>query len=254
MNFVPLFVTLRTQQIKRLGRGLLFTLLPAMTLLASTSVIAQSITAADDGTATVVTQDGQRFVIDGGTLSGDGENLFHSFEQLGLSANEIATFLSDPSIQNILGRVIGGEPSFINGLLQVSGGDSNLFLMNPAGIVFGADARLDLSGSFSGTTATGIEFADGWFDAIADNDYVGLTGDPTAFLFGVDEPGAIINAGTLAVPEGEGVSLVGGTVINTGTIEAPGGQISVTAVPGTSRVRLEQPGWVVGLEVDVAQL
>ncbi|WP_187329450.1 CHAT domain-containing protein [Halomicronema hongdechloris] len=215
---------------------------------------AQSIIPAADGTATIVTQDGERYIIDGGTLSGDGANLFHSFQELGLSANEIATFLSDPTIQNILSRVIGGDPSIIDGLLQVSGGNSNLFLMNPAGIVFGPNARLDLSGSFSATTATGIEFAEGWFDAIEAGDFTTLTGNPIAYRFGVGEPGAIVNAGTLAVEPGQGVSLVGGTVINTGTIEAPGGQITVTAVPGTSRVRLQQPGWVVALEVDVALL
>jgi filamentous hemagglutinin family protein len=201
-----------------------------------------------------VTQDGNRFVIDGGSLSGDGANLFHSFQQLGLSANEIATFLSDPTIQNILGRVVGGDPSVIDGLLQVTGGNSNLFLMNPAGIVFGPNARLDLSGSFSATTATGIEFADGLFDAVEAGDFTSLTGNPTAYRFGVEAPGAIVNAGTLSVEQGQGVSLVGGTVINTGTIEAPGGQITVTAVPGTSRVRLQQPGWVVALEVNVALL
>lgn len=215
---------------------------------------AQSVIPEANGTATIVTKDGNRYVIDGGTLSGDGGNLFHSFEQLGLSSNEIATFLSDPTIQNILGRVVGGDPSFIDGLLQVTGGDSNLFLMNPAGIVFGSNVQLDLSGSFSATTATSIEFEDGWFDAVETGDFTTLIGDPTAYRFGVQEPGTIINAGTLAVEPGEGVSLVGGTVISTGTIEAPGGQITVMSVPGTSRVRLQQPGWVISLEVDVEML
>jgi filamentous hemagglutinin family protein len=239
----------------QLGIRSVLTALPlAAVWTAELPAFAQSVIPAADGTATIVTQDGNRFVIDGGSLSGDGTNLFHSFQQLGLSANEIATFLSDPTIQNILGRVVGGDPSVIDGLLQVTGGDSNLFLMNPAGIVFGPNARLDLSGSFSATTATGIEFADGLFDAVETGDFTSLTGNPTAYRFGVEAPGAIVNAGTLSVEPGQGVSLVGGDVINTGTIEAPGGQITVTAVPGTSRVRLQQPGWVVALEVDVALL
>ena len=242
-------------RLKRLGTHALMAVLPtAVVWVSGSPSFGQSIIPAADGTATIVTQDGNRFVIDGGSLSGDGANLFHSFQQLGLSTNEIATFLSNPAIQNILGRVVGGNPSIIDGLLQVTGGDSNLFLMNPAGIVFGANARLDLSGSFGATTATGIDFAEGWFNAVEANDYASLTGNPTAFRFGVGEPGAIVNAGTLAVEPGQGVSLVGGTVINTGTIEAPGGQITVTAVPGTSRVRLQQPGWVVALEVDAALL
>ncbi|HEY9650433.1 MAG TPA: filamentous hemagglutinin N-terminal domain-containing protein, partial [Coleofasciculaceae cyanobacterium] len=105
---------------------------------------AQPITPAADGTATSITQEGNRFDIHGGTLSGDGANLFHSFEQFGLDRNQVANFLSNPQIQNILGRVVGGEASLINGLIQVTNGNSNLFLMNPAGIIFGSNAQLNV--------------------------------------------------------------------------------------------------------------
>jgi hypothetical protein len=85
----------------------------------------QSIVPAPDGTGTVVTPDGNRIDINGGTLSGDGANLFHSFTEFGLTQDQIANFLSNPSIQNILGRVTGGDASIINGLIQVTGGNSN---------------------------------------------------------------------------------------------------------------------------------
>jgi hypothetical protein len=39
---------------------------------------------------------------------------------------------------------VGGDASYINGLIQVIGGNSNLFLMNPAGIVFGSNAQLNV--------------------------------------------------------------------------------------------------------------
>ncbi len=93
-----------------------------------------------NGTGTVVTSpNGNQFDITGGTQS--GVNLFHSFEQFGLNPGQIANFLSNANIQNILGRVVGGNPSIINGLIQVtSDGNPNLFLMNPAGIVFGSAA------------------------------------------------------------------------------------------------------------------
>jgi filamentous hemagglutinin family protein len=123
---------------------------------AHSPALAQSIRAAQDGTGTQVDRNGQRYTITGGAESRDRRNLFHSFEQLGLNEGEIATFLSNPDIQNILGRVTGGEASLINGLLQIRGGNSNLFLINPAGIIFGADARLDLPAAFTATTATGI--------------------------------------------------------------------------------------------------
>ncbi|MEW5857960.1 MAG: hypothetical protein AB1861_11350 [Cyanobacteriota bacterium] len=38
------------------------------------------------------------FDITGGTLSGDKANLFHSFSQFGLSQNQIANLLYNPSI------------------------------------------------------------------------------------------------------------------------------------------------------------
>ncbi|MGK7927923.1 MAG: filamentous hemagglutinin N-terminal domain-containing protein, partial [Spirulina sp.] len=88
-----------------------------------------------NGTETIVHSENGIFTIEGGRLSGDGGNLFHSFERFGLDAGQVANFLSAPSIHNILGRVVGGDASIINGLIQVTGGNSHLFLMNPAGIV-----------------------------------------------------------------------------------------------------------------------
>ncbi|MEQ8995254.1 MAG: CHAT domain-containing protein [Coleofasciculus sp. B1-GNL1-01] len=207
------------------------------------------ITPSADGTGTQVTPIGDQIDIAGGTLSGDGANLFHSFSQFGLDSEQIANFISQPSIQNILGRVNGGYPSIINGLVQVTGGNSNLFLMNPSGIVFGANASLNVPADFTATTATGIGFDGGWFNAVGSTNYINLVGNPSAFEFATSQPGSIVNAGNLAVSEGQTLSLVGGNVINTGTMEATGGTITIAAVPGTSRLRLTQTGQVLSLEV-----
>ncbi len=112
------------------------------------AVQAQPLIPANDGTNTVVKSEQNRTDISGGQLSGNGANLFHSFSQFNLSEGQIANFLTNPNIQNILGRITGGDVSVINGLISVSGGNSNLFLMNPAGIVFGHNARLNVPGSF----------------------------------------------------------------------------------------------------------
>ncbi|MEO1296820.1 MAG: hypothetical protein AAFW75_13620, partial [Cyanobacteria bacterium J06636_16] len=76
---------------------------PQFSQFSTPTVIAQAITPADDGTGTVVTETDNTFDITGGTLSGD--NLFHSFEQFGLSADQIANILATPDIENVLGRI-----------------------------------------------------------------------------------------------------------------------------------------------------
>jgi filamentous hemagglutinin family protein len=215
----------------------------------------QPITPATDGTDTLVTPDGNRYDIHGGKLSGDGANLFHSFDKFGLDAGQIANFLSNPDIRNILGRVTGGDASLINGLIQVSGGNSNLFLMNPAGIVFGSNASLNVPASFTATTATAIGFGTsplqggGWFNAAGVNNYAALVGEPSTFAFTTPQPGAIVNAGNLAVGQGQNLTLLGGTVVSTGQMSAAGGQITVAAVPGENLVRLSQAGNLLNLEI-----
>jgi len=207
---------------------------------------------ANDGTNTQVEASGNQFTITGGQTSGDGANLFHSFSEFGLDVNQTANFLTNPAIQNILSRVTGGNASLINGLIQVTGGNSNLFLMNPAGIVFGQNARLDVPASFTATTATGIGFGENWFSAIASNNYTSLIGQPNAFTFNTSNPGAIVNGGNLEV--GKDLSLVGGTVVSTGNLEAANGQITITTVPGESTVRLSQPGHLLSLEVPAGEI
>jgi filamentous hemagglutinin family protein len=226
----------------------LLTLFSTVEAIAPSSATAQSIIPASDGTNTTVTPTGNRFDIQDGTRS--GANLFHSFQQFGLNSGEIANFISNPQIQNILGRVVGGDASVINGLIQVTGGNSHLFLMNPAGIIFGQNASLNVPASFTATTANGIGFTEGWFSAVGSNNYQTLVGNPNGFAFTMSQPGSIVNAANLAVGEGENLSLIGGTVINTGSLSAPGGTINIAAVAGDNLVRLTQEGMVLSLEFE----
>src|SRR5919199_2553949 len=211
--------------------------------------IGQSITPAPDGTGTAVIDSGNQFNINGGQLSKDGTNLFHSFQQFGLKDGQIVNFISNTNIRNILGRVVGGEASYINGLIQVTGGNSNLFLMNPAGIVFGSNAQLNVPNSFLATTATGIGLGNNWFQAVGVNDYAMLIGTPSTFYFGTAQPGAIANFGQLRVPSGQTLALIGGTVFSPGTLSAPSGQIAIASVPGENLVRISQAGHLLSLEI-----
>ncbi|MBW4495390.1 MAG: CHAT domain-containing protein [Oscillatoria princeps RMCB-10] len=229
----------------------LLVILPFIGSLATTQpALSQPIAPAPDGTGTTVTPQGNTFNIQGGSLSRDGANLFHSFQKFGLSEGQTANFISNPDIRNILGRIVGGDASYINGLIQVAGGNSNLFLMNPAGILFGPNASLNVPASFTATTATGIGFGAGWFNAVGSNDYNILVGTPSAFNFGVLQPGAIVNEGNLSLTSGNSLTLLGGTVINTGTLTSPGGNVTVAGVPGESTVRLSQEGHVLSLDIE----
>jgi filamentous hemagglutinin family protein len=216
----------------------------------SPAALAQ-ITSANDGTGTNVNINGSQIDINGGTLSGSGSNLFHSFTEFGLDSGQIANFISNPNIQNILGRIVGGNPSVINGLIQVTGGNSNLYLLNPSGIIFGSNSSLNVPASFSASTATGINFGTNIFNAVGTNDYNSLIGSPTGYIFNTSQPGSIINAGNLEVNDGHNLTLVGGNVLNTGTLTAPEGNINIATVAGTNKVIISQQNQILTLEIEV---
>ncbi len=203
--------------------------------------LAQSIPgiiSAPDGTGTSVLQTGDRFQIQGGTQA--GQNLFHSFDQFNLSQQQTAEFSPGPQVENVLGRVTGGQSSQIDGTLRVIDSTARLFLINPQGIVFGPNARLDLSGAFTATTARTLEFSDGQFAAIGSNDYQRLLGNPQGATFAVDQPGgAVINQGNLDVKPGQDLALIGDSVVNTGQLNAPEGQVTLMAVPQGQAVQLD---------------
>jgi filamentous hemagglutinin family protein len=200
----------------------------------------------------------QQLNITGGTQA--AANLYHSFQQFGLTQGEIANFMSNPSIQNILARVSGGNASVINGLVQVTGGNSNLYLLNPAGIIFGANSSLNVPAAFTATTASGIQVGNGWFGVNTGIDDVKkLTGTPQAFGFASstvmptsEQPAAIVNAGNLTAKEGQSITLVGGLVINTGTITTPSGKVTIAASADGKYVKITPAGSLLSLQLPIA--
>jgi filamentous hemagglutinin family protein len=237
--------------------GVLASLRPVASLLNALPVSAQSITA-DGTTPTAVTTDpsGNQISITGGTQV--NSNLFHGFQQFSIHSQEAVTFYTSATTANVLSNVTGGDASVIHGRISLVGSNANLFLINPGGILFGTNASLDLPASFTATTATGIGFGTNatgvplswWATGTKTYDYNSFVGTPTAFHFDAGASGPIVNAGDLAVNNGQSLSLLGSSVISAGKLIAPGGEVLVMAVPGTNLVRLTQPHMILSLEVN----
>ena len=190
--------------------------------------------------------------ITGGTRPGNGPNLFHSFGEFKVPTNNIANFLNDTGLptSNILGRVTGGNISNIFGTIQTTNfGNANLFLVNPAGFLFGPNATVNVGGMVTFTSADSLRLADGArFTAIpnATADALLSAAPVAAFGFLGSNPGAItIQGSQLSVTPGQTLSLVAGTItvrsgrLGDGTVQpallsAPSGQINLVSVARAS--------------------
>lgn len=226
----------------------------------------------------IVTPNGNILTVEGGTAAGG--NLFHSFEEFSLLTGSAAFFNNALTIDNIIARVTGGKRSSIDGLISANG-SANLFLLNPAGIVFGPNASLNIGGSFVGSTAESLQLSDGNLYSATNPEAPPLLtiNVPTGLQFGAN-PGRIINqsvapvggnfsesstAGTdnvngalpvipvfgLSVNPGQTLALIGGDVrFEGGRAAAPSGRIELGAVGGEAMASLAATnnGFTLGYE------
>ena len=222
-----------------------------------------------DGTVdTQVNQNGNVAEITGGQTRGG--NLFHSFQDFSVPTGNEAFFNNANNISNIFSRVTGGNISNIDGLIR-NNGSANLFLINPAGIIFGENARLDIGGSFYGSSATSVLFEDGEFSAAEPNEPILTINAPIGLGFR-DEPGDLVNRSNfglttrvldgdfnnefaeenftavdtvgLEVNSGETLALVGGNVLleNMGGVTASEGIVELGGLSEAGIVTIESDG------------
>ena len=189
--------------------------------------------------------------IDGGATR--GANLFHSFEQFSVPTGGAAFFNNALNIQNIISRVTGSSVSNIDGLLRANG-TANVFLLNPNGIIFGPNASLNIGGSFLGSTASSLNFADGTnFSATEPQTTPLLTiSVPIGLQFGGTTGDIRVQGGAdLQVQPGRTLGLVGSDVALEGSVlTAEEGHIELGRVGSPSLVSLTPTaqGWVLGYE------
>jgi filamentous hemagglutinin family protein len=173
-----------------------------------------------------------------------GGNLFHSFGEFNIFMNESATFTGPESIENIISRVTGGNPSFIDGRLSTTIQEANMYFLNPAGVMFGSNASLDVSGSFHVSTADYLVLGDsGRFDAAQAGNSILTVAHPSAFGFlGENRADITIEGSFLEVPEGKKLSVTGGNVeITDGGLFAPGGEIDITSIASYGEFSIDDP-------------
>ncbi|MEM1427814.1 MAG: filamentous hemagglutinin N-terminal domain-containing protein, partial [Cyanobacteria bacterium P01_H01_bin.130] len=179
----------------------------------------------------------RQWQIQGGTAT--GQNLFHSFERFSVPTDHTVRFVPSGDIARIIARVTGADASLIDGILG-SDGPASLFLINPNGLVLGPNAQLQLGGSFIGTTAESMVFADGTQFGI------GTNGDATPLLTATVPLGLQFGRGSgditgtglgptatpgLTIAPGNTLGLIGRSLDFSGVaIAVPGGNLELGAV------------------------
>ncbi|MEO0770099.1 MAG: S-layer family protein [Cyanobacteria bacterium J06649_4] len=221
-----------------------------------------------DGTSSsVATAAGNVITITEGTRF---ENtLFHSFESFNIAPGQVAQFDNANDLSTLITRVTGGVPSFIDGLLTAQGA-ADFFLINPNGITFGADAALDVGGSFIASTAESIVLGDGvrfsaatpqeaslltvstpiglqYGSNVSDVEVLGNGHGFTIDPFTLEVLPTIPRAG-LRVPAGETIALLGGEVtLDGGSLTASQGNIVLLGAGADTTLTLDNNllGWTV---------
>ncbi len=200
----------------------------------------------DASLGTQVGQNGATYTINGGTIR--GPNQFHSFDRFDVGTGDTALFTGPSAVDNILSRVTGGSTSMIDGTLQSDIPRVNLFLLNPAGVVFGRNARLEVNGSFHVSIADRLQLGeDAAFHVSLNGQNTLSVSAPSAFGFLPGNASDMriegrrfirIEGGRLEVPTGQTMSIIGGDIEIVGaredqapaTLAAPNGQLHLVSV------------------------
>ena len=171
-----------------------------------------------------------------------GGNLFESFSQFNLNSSQSATFTGPANVHNILARVTSGSSSSIDGTVNSSIDGANLFFLNPAGVIFGANAQINVSGSFAVSTANYLNLADGgkFNTSLGGRDV--LTSAPvSAFGFLSAAPARVsITGSTLNPPLQKSFSVVAGDItMNGGRISGAGSRMNLVSVKSPGEAKLD---------------
>ena len=168
----------------------------------------------------------------GNTLSiANSANAILNWGSFSIAASEVTRFVQPNAQSAVLNRVVGSDPSQLLGGLLSNG---KVFLVNPAGILVGQGARIDVAGFVAST----LNLTDANF--LAGN----LKFDTTP------NAAKVINQGSITTPTGGQVFLVGSAVENSGIVAAPNGQIVLAAGQTVQLIDTAAPGLKVEITGD----
>jgi filamentous hemagglutinin family protein len=137
-------------------------------------------------------------------------NTIINWQSFSVGAGEVTRFIQQNSSSSVLNRILGQDPTRILGALQSNG---RVFLINPNGVIFGRDARIDVGGLVASSLS------------LSNSDFLAGKHNFTA----VSGAGAVSNAGSITTPSGGQVYLVAPNVDNSGIITSPQGQVILAA-------------------------
>ncbi|EJL0891877.1 filamentous hemagglutinin N-terminal domain-containing protein [Salmonella enterica] len=193
--------------------GLIAGLLPAMVLAADLPTGGQIV----GGQGSISTSGNQM------TIHQQTQNMATNWHSFDIGKNNTVQFVQPDSSSVALNRVTGASGSQIMGNLKANG---QVFILNPNGVLFGKDARVNVGGLVASTkNLSTADFMKGQYT-----------------LSGSGNPGAqVVNQGSLTTAKGGYIVLAGERVSNSGTVTTPGGK-TVLAAGKTVTLQLDNGG------------
>ncbi|EHY0219178.1 filamentous hemagglutinin N-terminal domain-containing protein, partial [Salmonella enterica] len=157
------------------------------------------------------------------TIHQQTQNMATNWHSFDIGKNNTVQFVQPDSSSVALNRVTGASGSQIMGTLKANG---QVFILNPNGVLFGKNARVDVGGLVASTkNISTADFMKGQYT-----------------LSGEGNPGAqVINQGSLTTSKGGYIVLAGERVSNSGTVTTPGGK-TVLAAGKTVTLQLDNGG------------
>ncbi|EAA7989068.1 filamentous hemagglutinin N-terminal domain-containing protein, partial [Salmonella enterica] len=193
--------------------GLIAGLLPAMVLAADLPTGGQIV----GGQGSISTSGNQM------TIHQQTQNMATNWHSFDIGKNNTVQFVQPDSSSVALNRVTGASGSQIMGTLKANG---QVFILNPNGVLFGKDARVNVGGLVASTkNISTADFMKGQYT-----------------LSGNGNPGAqVVNQGSLTTAKGGYIVLAGERVSNSGTVTTPSGK-TVLAAGKTVTLQLDNGG------------